>query len=108
MTGLGTERYLVGFGRGVPRHRRVENGRNADDDDFDGDSDDGGDQASPPAEPETSTGNYCTPWESFAQYGLPHLGKVNLYENGVFVTQYQGSRESATARCQASLARLGQ
>ena len=81
------------------------------------------DEINPPAtEPETSTTegpsaptvtqppaeNYCTPWESFAQYGLPYLGKVNLYENGVSVTQYQGSREWATARCEAALANLGQ
>ena len=62
----------------------------------------------PSVEPETSTGSYCTPWESFAQYGRPNHGKVTLYENGVSVTEFQGSREWASSRCAAALARLGQ
>ena len=40
--------------------------------------------------------------------GLPDFGEVNLYENGVSVTQFQGSRERAAARCEAALARLSQ
>ena len=76
--------------------------------DPDDSGDDNSDPAAPPVELQTSTGNYCGSWVSFAWMGFPDHGAVNLYENGVSVTQYQGSREWATARCAAVLARLGQ
>ena len=48
--------------------------------------------------------NYCSPWESFAARGFPNTGKVDLYTDGVSDIQYQGSRDWATARCEAALA----
>ncbi|WP_423919919.1 hypothetical protein [Candidatus Poriferisodalis sp.] len=55
---------------------------------------------------DTSTGTYCAPWESFAAWGLPNIGSVDLYVDGTSITQYQGSRQWATARCAAALAAL--
>ena len=77
----------------------------SDPDDSDGGSDsDGSSDISGNDDAVTSTGNYCSAWSSFAAYGLPNLGKVDLYVNGVSTIQYQGSRQWATARCAAALA----